>query len=192
MIRVTSKGLQDGCKWLEMFEEANAVIFCIALSDYDQELSNSSAPSKNKMLASRDLFESIVKNPCFRDMPFVLILNKYDAFEEKINQVPLTTCEWFKDFHPLKPHHNSHSLANQAYYYVAMKFKGLFSSITGRKLFVWQTKAHERTSVDEAIKYVREVLKWEGEKEEDIYGINDEDSFYSGEMTTTTTYKMEE
>lgn len=186
LIRLSSKGMQDGCKWLEMFEDARMVVFCIALSDYDQVYSHGSGgPLQNKMLASKDLFESTVKNPSFRDTPFVLLFNKYDAFEEKINQVPITNCEWLKDFNPLKPHHNNQSLANQAYYFMAMKFKKLYSSITGRKLFVWQTRALERTSVDEAITYITEVLKWEEDKNEGVYGIAGDESFYSGEVTTS-------
>ena len=63
LIHINSKGLHDGCKWLEMFEDVRAVIFCVALSDYDQVWTDGTCPLQNKMLANRDVFESMVGHP---------------------------------------------------------------------------------------------------------------------------------
>ncbi|KAK4744162.1 hypothetical protein SAY87_010474 [Trapa incisa] len=179
LIHVNSKGLHDGCKWLEMFEDVRAVIFCIALSDYDQVWSQGNeGPRPNKMLASRDLFEGLAKHPSFSDIPFILLLNKYDAFEEKIKQSPLSTCQLFTDFNPMKSHASNQVLALQAYFYVAMKFKNLYRDIRDQKLFVWKTQAREQVSIDEAFKYVKEVLKWDDEKDT-MYGFGGDDSMYS-------------
>ncbi|MFQ6623503.1 hypothetical protein Gotur_003576 [Gossypium turneri] len=187
LIRVQARGFGENCKWLEMFEDVGMVIFCVSLSDYDQY----SADGNNKMLLSKKFFETIVTHPTFEQMDFLLILNKFDIFEEKVERVPLTRCEWFDDFHPLISRHrtntNSNSINNNptlgqlAFHYVAVKFKRLYSSLTGRKLYVSHVKGLEPNSVDAALKFAREILKWDEERI--IFSLS-EHSFYSTEASS--------
>ncbi|KAJ8764537.1 hypothetical protein K2173_006277 [Erythroxylum novogranatense] len=176
LIRVHPRGLGENFKWLEMFEDVGMVIFCVSLSDYDQFVVDGSGISTNKMLLSRSFFESIVTHPTFDQMDFLLILNKYDQFERKVEREPLTQCEWFDDFHPVVSRYRSNSSSNHnsintspslgqlGFHYIAVKFKRLYYSLTGRKLFVSLVKGLESDSVDGALKYAREILKWDEER----------------------------
>ncbi|KAJ1690299.1 hypothetical protein LUZ63_014454 [Rhynchospora breviuscula] len=84
LIRIHSKGLGKNVKWLDMFEEARIVVFCVATSDYDEFYETPDGVQINKMLESRDLFEKIITNDTFAETSFLLILNKIDLLEKKI------------------------------------------------------------------------------------------------------------
>ncbi|KAL2490724.1 Extra-large guanine nucleotide-binding protein 1 [Abeliophyllum distichum] len=174
LIRVHADSLGENCKWLEMFEDVDLVVYCVSLIDYDVFYEDNSGVCTNKMLASKKLFTNIVTHPNFAEKDFLLILSKFDLLEEKIEHVPLTQCDWFQDFNPvisLYPQNNNRnnpSLAQRAFYYIAVKYKRLFTSITGRKLFVSPVTGLEADSVDKALKYGREILRWE----EDIHAFS--------------------
>ncbi|XP_057494685.1 extra-large guanine nucleotide-binding protein 1-like [Actinidia eriantha] len=172
LIRVHTSGLGENCKWLEMFEDIDLVIYCVSLTDYDLFSDDANGFPVNKMLESKKLFERIVTHPTFHQKNFLLILNKFDLLEEQIKQVPLSQCEWFDDFNPVISHNpnstsnnsNNTSLAHRAFYYIAVKFKTLFYSLTRRKLYVSLVTGLEPDSVDGAFRYAREILKWGEEK----------------------------
>ncbi|KAJ6916138.1 extra-large guanine nucleotide-binding protein 1 [Populus alba x Populus x berolinensis] len=176
LISVHARGLGENCKWLEMFEDVGMVIFCVGMTDYDQFTVDGNGTFTNNMMLTRKFFESIVTHPTFEQMDFLLILNKFDLFEEKIERVPLTQCDWFDDFHPVISRHRSNSNSNSnsintspslgqlGAHYMAVKFKRLYSSLTGRKLYASVVKGLEPDSVDAALKYAKEILKWDEEK----------------------------
>ncbi|KAL6214916.1 hypothetical protein ACLB2K_014348 [Fragaria x ananassa] len=90
LIRVNARGLGENCKWLEMFEDVGMVIFCVSLSDYDQFSVDGNGSFSNKMLQTRSFFESMITHPTFEQMDFLLILNKFNVFEKKVEWIPLT------------------------------------------------------------------------------------------------------
>ncbi|CAI0401313.1 unnamed protein product [Linum tenue] len=50
-------------KWIHLFEGVTAVIFCAAISEYDQTLFEDE--HKNRMMDTKELFEWVLKQPCF-------------------------------------------------------------------------------------------------------------------------------
>ncbi|XP_076880034.1 guanine nucleotide binding protein (G protein), alpha activating activity polypeptide O, b [Brachyhypopomus gauderio] len=77
-------------KWIHCFEDVTAIIFCVAMSGYDQVLHEDE--TTNRMHESLMLFDSICNNKFFVDTSIILFLNKKDLFGEKIKKSPLTMC----------------------------------------------------------------------------------------------------
>lgn len=77
-------------KWIHCFEDVTAIIFCVAMSEYDQVLHEDE--TTNRMQESLKLFDSICNNKWFLDTSIILFLNKKDLFEEKIKRSQLTIC----------------------------------------------------------------------------------------------------
>jgi len=77
-------------KWIHCFDCVTAVIFCVALSEYDQTLREDDA--QNRMHESLALFDEVCNSSYFGKTDFILFLNKTDLFKEKIEKVDLSVC----------------------------------------------------------------------------------------------------
>lgn len=104
-------------KWIHCFENVTSIIFCVALSEYDQVLleeskqvnfffffplwrligrCNIADSIKNRMMESLVLFDSVVNSRWFKRTSIVLFLNKVDLFRQKLPRSPLNN--YFPDY----------------------------------------------------------------------------------------------
>ncbi|RDB16234.1 Guanine nucleotide-binding protein subunit alpha [Hypsizygus marmoreus] len=74
-------------KWIHCFESVTSIIFCTALSEYDQVLLEEK--TQNRMAESLVLFESVINSRWFLRTSIILFLNKIDVFKYKLPKVPL-------------------------------------------------------------------------------------------------------
>ncbi|KAL8286177.1 hypothetical protein RQP46_004665 [Phenoliferia psychrophenolica] len=75
-------------KWIHCFEAVTSIIFCVALSEYDQVLLEETG--QNRMNESLVLFESVINSRWFLRTSIILFLNKIDLFKAKLPKVPLS------------------------------------------------------------------------------------------------------
>ncbi|SAL97318.1 hypothetical protein [Absidia glauca] len=81
-------------KWIHCFEAVTSIIFCVALSEYDQVLLEESR--QNRMMESLVLFESVINSRWFLRTSIILFLNKTDIFKAKLPKIPLE--RYFPDY----------------------------------------------------------------------------------------------
>lgn len=81
-------------KWIHCFDNITAILFVLAISEYDQMLFEDE--KVNRMHESIILFESLCNSRWFLNTPFILFLNKIDLFEAKLAKSPLK--RYFPDY----------------------------------------------------------------------------------------------
>lgn len=81
-------------KWIHCFESVTAILFLVAISEYDQSLYEDE--SINRMQESLALFDSICNSRWFVKTSIILFLNKIDLFKQKIETSDIST--YFPDF----------------------------------------------------------------------------------------------
>ncbi|KAF7830407.1 guanine nucleotide-binding protein alpha-2 subunit isoform X1 [Senna tora] len=126
---------------------------------YDQTLFEDE--NKNRMMETKELFEWVLKQPCFEKTSFMLFLNKFDIFEKKIHKVPLTVCEWFKDY---QSDSTGKEEIENAYEFVKKKFEEIYFQSTApdrvdRVFKIYRTTALDQKVVKKTFKLVDETLR---------------------------------
>ncbi|CUM47528.1 Guanine nucleotide-binding protein subunit alpha [Debaryomyces fabryi] len=81
-------------KWIHCFDNITAILFVLAISEYDQMLFEDE--KVNRMHESIILFDSLCNSKWFLNTPFILFLNKIDLFESKLSKSPLR--KYFPDY----------------------------------------------------------------------------------------------
>lgn len=86
-------------KWIHCFQDINAVLFVLAVLEYDQTLYEDERV--NRMHESFALFEALCNSRWFQNTPFILFLNKVDLLEAKLKRSPINRYfpEYQKDPH---------------------------------------------------------------------------------------------
>jgi len=81
-------------KWIHCFENVTAIVFLVAVSEYDQCLVEDE--TVNRMQEALTLFDSICNSRWFVKTSIILFLNKIDLFKEKIQRSPIE--KFFPDY----------------------------------------------------------------------------------------------
>ena len=74
-------------KWIHCFENVTAIVFLVAISEYDQVLVEDE--TVNRIDEALVLFESICNSRWFTNTSIILFLNKIDLFKNKLSRTPL-------------------------------------------------------------------------------------------------------
>ncbi|KAK9763934.1 guanine nucleotide-binding protein subunit alpha [Basidiobolus ranarum] len=81
-------------KWIHCFENVTAIVFMVAISEYDQNLIEDD--TVNRMQEALTLFDSICNSRWFTKTSVILFLNKIDLFREKLITSPMS--DYFLDY----------------------------------------------------------------------------------------------
>ncbi|XP_015920917.1 guanine nucleotide-binding protein subunit alpha homolog [Parasteatoda tepidariorum] len=83
-------------KWVQCFEDVTSIIFLVSSSEFDQVLLEDR--TTNRMLESKNIFDTIINNRCFSDVSVILFMNKTDLLQEKLARKDVDIRLYFPEF----------------------------------------------------------------------------------------------
>lgn len=137
-------------KWIHCFENVTAIIFLVAISEYDQLLYEDQ--NVNRMQEALTLFDSICNSRWFTRTSIILFLNKIDLFKEKLPVSPLS--DYFADFMP--PAH-PHDMFNAASEYIVSRFVSLNQS-PSKTIYTHFTCATDTQQIKFVLSAVNDII----------------------------------
>eukprot|EP00529_Nitzschia_sp_RCC80_P019344 CAMPEP_0113499834 /NCGR_PEP_ID=MMETSP0014_2-20120614/31971_1 /TAXON_ID=2857 /ORGANISM="Nitzschia sp." /LENGTH=423 /DNA_ID=CAMNT_0000394059 /DNA_START=296 /DNA_END=1567 /DNA_ORIENTATION=+ /assembly_acc=CAM_ASM_000159 len=137
-------------KWIDCFDNVDAVIFVAALSEYDQTLAE--AKRTNRMVEALELFRSVCNNRAFANTSIMLFLNKKDIFAEKIQYSDIQAQKPFQDYAGPPREFNSGVL------YFIQKFKECLINDDFNDSFIHGTCATDTNNMEFVLDSTRTII----------------------------------
>ncbi|KAF1744503.1 hypothetical protein MXB_3958 [Myxobolus squamalis] len=134
-------------KWVHCFENVNAMIFCVSLSDYDQFLVEDD--KTNRMGESLKLLNSLLNNPWFEKASIILFLNKTDLLEKKLQHTPLTVCF---------PEYTGLNTFDDAKEFIRKQFESLNKNKSTREIYTHFTCATDTNQMSAVFEAVTDII----------------------------------
>jgi len=138
-------------KWMHCFQDVTAIIFCVAISEYDLKLYEDD--KVNRMHESLDLFKQTINNEWFSgargSAPAMIVFsNKSDLFREKIQKVDLKVC--FPDY-------SGGCNFEAAYKYIEKQFVSANTN-SKRSIYTHMTQATDTGNIQVVFTAVQDIL----------------------------------
>ncbi|KAI8869627.1 G protein alpha subunit [Ramicandelaber brevisporus] len=134
-------------KWIRAFESVTSIIFCVAISEYDQPLLEDA--SRNRMHDSLYLFDIIIRSRWLMAASVILFLNKIDIFKRKIMISPLTACF---------PEYNGGASVENGVDFISHQFVTICERNNNRQVYSHITEATNTSSIALVFAAVKETL----------------------------------
>jgi len=139
-------------KWLHVFADIDAFIYCVSLSEYDVFLREDI--SKNRMEDAFEEFENLCNKKILKKISTILFLNKNDLFKEKIQKVDLKIC--FPDYTGGCDYTN-------ALTYIKQKFTKIFNDsnqpeVATRNLYIYDTVCIASDIMDNVMTSLKKIF----------------------------------
>lgn len=134
-------------KWVHCFEDVTAIIFFVALSEYDLCLYEDD--STNRMHESLKLFDEICNSKWFEKVPIILFLNKKDLFEKKIKDKNITVA--FPDY-------TGGQNYDEASKYIEEQFRSLNENVDEKAVYSYFTCATDTENIKLIFTSVKSIL----------------------------------
>nr|XP_039270828.1 guanine nucleotide-binding protein G(i) subunit alpha-like [Styela clava] len=134
-------------KWMHCFEDVTAIVFCVAMSAYDQVLAEDQ--ETNRMRESLKLFDSICNNKFFVNTAIILFLNKKDLFEEKVEKSPIS--DYFEEY-------KGKNTYEEASVFIRRQFEDINNDKKNREIYTHFTCATDTDNVRFVFDVVSDVI----------------------------------
>jgi len=133
-------------KWIHCFDNVHAVLFIVAMSEYDQVLYEDE--TQNRMREALNLFAEICNSRYFESTSMILFLNKRDLFEAKVQRIDLSVC--FPDYEGGLSYENGSQ-------FIIDQFKSQNQS-TAKQIYIHVTCATDTNNIKFVFVAVKDII----------------------------------